>query len=121
MNDLAKFCHGYNMIDVKKVVDGCKSNPGKECGDLKAICHTALRQGQSHVKEGKLKEANSNFALAYQARCVCDYIWVHLMNKRGDAKHAEFLQSSRDFGAYCTGGLTGKEKQDALSMINKLK
>jgi len=118
---LAKVCKNYNMIDANKVVEGCRSNPGEECSDLKKICHKALKQGQTNVSKGNKSEANSNFAMAYQARCVCDYIWVNILHKRGDAKHAEFLSNSRDFGAYCTGDLSGKAKQDALDMIKHLK
>ena len=120
-SDLAKVCAKYNMIDTKKVVDGCKANPGSECKKLKEICHDALRQGKSNVNKGAMSQANSNFAMAYQARCLSDYIWVNILKEKGDATHAEFLISSRDFGAYCTDGLSGKAKQDALKMINNLK
>ena len=121
LTGLARVCKNYNMIDSKKVVDGCKANPGLECSELKRICHKALKQGQTHVNKGEMSEANSNFALAYQARCLCDYIWVNILGKHGDAQHAEFLRNSRDFSAYCTDGLTGKAKKDALSMIKHLK
>ena len=65
---LRRVCDGYNMIDTEMVVSKCKKNPGAECAALKAVCHDALRQGKAAVALGNLKQANSNFALAYQAR-----------------------------------------------------
>lgn len=58
------------MIDSDMVVRECKKNPGSECARLKAICHQALSQGRDNVIKGELVKANSNFALAYQARCL---------------------------------------------------
>ena len=117
---LTAICNHNNMIDTAMVVSECKKNPEKECNHLKKICHHALAQGQKNVKAKNMSEARSNFVLAYQARCICDYIWVHIMDN-GDAIHADFLQKSRDFVAFCTGSLSGEDKDEALKMIQGLK
>jgi hypothetical protein len=117
---LRRVCNGYNMIDTEKVVRRCKENPGVECADLKNVCHNALRQGKANVRAKNLKEANSNFALAYQARCMCDYIWVNVMNRKGDQGHAKFLQDSRDFGKLATEGLDNEAAAEVLKLIKNL-
>ena len=71
-------CAQYNMIDVEKVVQGCRKNPSAEAGQgdgLGTVKHNALSQGRDAFLSGDLDKANNHFALAYQARCVADYIW----------------------------------------------
>jgi hypothetical protein len=113
-------CKQYNMIDAEMVVKECKTNPGKECAKLKEVCHDALRQGKANIQAGKNDQANSNFALAYQARCMCDYIWSNVMNKEGDRGHAEFLQKSRDFSKFALEGLQGQAAKDVEKMIKSI-
>jgi hypothetical protein len=80
-----------------------KAKAGKEMARLKALAHAALATGRDKVNAGDNKTANSNFANAYQVRCVCDWLWKHAMGNSGDSGHAGYLTLSRNFSKLAAG------------------
>lgn len=80
-----------------------RCNAGNASRDYKKRVHVSLAQARDHVMAGRMKEATSCFAHAYQLRCLCDWVWVNVLGNRGDFNHARFLQASRDFAKYTAG------------------
>jgi hypothetical protein len=111
---------GYNMLDCKKTAAEALANPGKEYAALKKLSHQALTSGRDFMNNDDNQKANSNFAFAYQMRCVADWIWINLMHNEGDLKHHKFLELSREFGKLATGKLDGKQKEKIRKEVDQL-
>ena len=112
---------GYNMLDCGLAADKCIENASKECKDIKALSHKALSSGRDAMNADDTAKANSNFAFAYQMRCVSDWILVNLLKKRGDEGHAKYLEVSRQFSKLATGKLSGEDKKKIEALIAKIK
>ena len=113
---------GYNMLNTDLTAKRCVENPGKECAAIKKLSHDALFTGRSNILADNYEAANSNFAYAYQMRCVSDYIWCNLMHNSGDNGHAAYLQLSRDFGMLAANKriLTSEQKTNILKQIERI-
>lgn len=113
---------GYNMMDVDMIAKKAIADPSAEYKALKVLSHKALYEGKQSMEKDDLVKANSQFAFAYQTRCVCDYLWKHLLGNSGDAGHAAYLQVQRDFGKLAAGKtkLTAQEKETILAKIRKI-
>ena len=112
---------GYNMLDCGLAADKCIENASKECKDIKALSHKALSSGRDAMNADDTAKANSNFAFAYQMRCVSDWILVNLLKKRGDEGHAKYLEVSRQFSKLAMGKLSGEDKKKIEALIAKIK
>ena len=119
----------YKMLPIKEIARKFyaarnKKTLKKISADLKNDCHDALNEGQKLLLEDNYKNAKLRFAYAYQMRCCCDWVWVHILNQTGNKGHAFFLQKSRAFAKLAKkiekgerGKLTAKEKEDIKSNI----
>eukprot|EP00873_Tetraselmis_striata_P009146 jgi/Tetstr1/429410/TSEL_019320.t1 len=58
---------------------------------------------------------------ALKMRCVCHWIWKNLLGRTGDNGHQAFLTLSRKFSQLANGKLTGAQKQEVESMVEKIK
>lgn len=112
---------GYNMLDCKIAASTALADPGKAYKALKVRSKQALTQGRDSMIAGKNETANNNFAFAYQMRCVCHWIWKNLLGRTGDNGHQAFLTLSRKFSQLANGKLTGAQKQEVESMVEKIK
>lgn len=91
----------YNMINIEETATKLIENPGLEYKDLKDFHKKVLEQGRQALLDKKYDNSNKHFALAYQTRCVCDWIWVKILGhkeKDRKAEHANFLHKERMFG-----------------------
>jgi len=113
---------GYNMLDPDLTAKKAIANPKAECAEIKALCHKALAGARDAVQNDDLAKANSQFAFAYQMRCVSDWIYVNLLGNSGDRGHAKYLELEREFGKLSAGkkALSAQEKKDILKAINAI-
>ena len=71
---------GYNMLRPEEVA----------CG---------LVWGRENFAAGRLEDANSNFAYAYQMRCTADWVWVNVLGRK--VRERLVGPISRGSGAVC--------------------
>ena len=77
-----KFHAARNMKTLKKI-----------SAELKLDCHNALDDAQKLLLNDNYKKAKLRFAYAYQMRCCCDWVWVHILKKTGNKGHAFFCKN----------------------------
>ena len=93
------------MLDYELIAIGLLRNPDKEYDRLKKAAHNLVEQGRTELLDDKYSEAKKSFALGYQSRCCCDWIWTHKLyckelkkvGRPGNKGHAVFVQKSRKF------------------------
>lgn len=102
----------YTMINCQEVADKLWENPKNESRELKKFHHTVLYEARNHLLADppRYKESNKAFALAYQTRCVCDWIYTNILGKQGDKQHTKFLEKEREFGKIAAELLTNKRQ-----------
>ena len=67
----------YNMLDSSLIAKGLLKNPDLEYSRLKKASHELVEKGKEELLKDNYREAKNNFALTYQTRCCCDWIWTH--------------------------------------------
>lgn len=114
----------YNMVNdnVNDIAKSLVSDLGAGYKALKVKCHKALGAGRDNMRAGRHDKANSNFAYAYQMRCVCNYIWVNWMHQPDDKVHNHYLVLQRKFSQFAlnNGKLSDKEKAEVEAAIAKI-
>lgn len=105
-----------------EIIRDVQHNPRRANARIKKVCHEALSDGRDNVKHKNYEAATSNFAYAYQARCICDKIQADFCGG-SDAKHAHFLKQSRAFASECRAMIDGNTRMssDVLRQIRKIR
>lgn len=97
-----EFLH-YNKLTaaiIAEIAEGLLKNPDLEYNRLKKASKEFLEKGKEALLNDNYIEAKTNFVLAYQYRCCCDWIWTHKLydkgtkkvGRPGDPGHAVFVQ-----------------------------
>lgn len=109
----------YNMLDCDMIAAKLSDNASEEYKELKKVSHKALADGRDAMLSDDLKNANSNFAFAYQS---CDWIWKNMLGKSGDSGHANYLIVTREFSKLAAGKqkLSEAEKKRILTYITAI-
>lgn len=122
INEIRKL--NYTMINIEETATKLIENPGLEYKKLKTFHKKVLEQGRTALIDGKFEDSNKHFALAYQCRCVCDWIYVDILGhtgKDGKAGHANFLHKERIFGQLASALMQNKREpltKKEISLIN---
>lgn len=115
--------NGLSKVEADRIVARCKEGDANQLyKELKRQSKEECRKGQDKVIAGLTVRAGANFRKALELRCICDYVWVHVLGNKGDIGHAQFQWSIKKMIAYCCDpNLSDEQKSDAEALIMALK